>query len=118
MAYEILRRAPATCPRASWGYLHLSEQLASTTDPDLFSSAFNFGPQLESNRTVRSLLKSLFFTGLALGRIRAIPSPHEANLLNLVIDKAHRQLRWGPRWSFSTTVERTVRWYRQVRGWG
>jgi CDP-glucose 4,6-dehydratase len=35
-------------------------------------------------------------------------------MLNLVIDKAHHQLGWSPRWDFTTTVERTVGWYRQV----
>jgi CDP-glucose 4,6-dehydratase len=29
-------------------------------------------------------------------------------MLNLVIDKAHHQLGWSPRWDFATTVERTV----------
>ena len=42
-------------------------------------------------------------------------APHEASLLNLVIDKAHHQLGWSPRWNFATTVERTVGWYRQVQ---
>ena len=37
-----------------------------------------------------------------------------ASHLNLVTDKAHHQLGWSPRWDFSTTVERTVAWYRQV----
>ena len=40
---------------------------------------------------------------------------HEASLLNLVIDKAHQQLGWSPRWDFATTVERTVGWYEQVQ---
>jgi CDP-glucose 4,6-dehydratase len=42
-------------------------------------------------------------------------SPHEAGMLNLVIDKAHHQLAWTPRWNFATTVERTVSWYRRVQ---
>jgi CDP-glucose 4,6-dehydratase len=41
-------------------------------------------------------------------------APHEASMLNLVIDKAHHQLGWTSRWDFTTTVERTVGWYRQV----
>ena len=32
----------------------------------------------------------------------------------MLIDKAHRQLGWAPRWDFATTVARTVRWYRRV----
>jgi len=42
-------------------------------------------------------------------------APHEASLLNLVIDKVHHQLGWSFRWDFATTVERTVGWYRQVQ---
>ena len=41
--------------------------------------------------------------------------PHEASLHNLVIDKAHHELGWSPRWAFATTVERTVSWCRQVK---
>ena len=29
-------------------------------------------------------------------------------------DKAHHQLQWRPQWDFSTTVERTVNWYKAV----
>jgi CDP-glucose 4,6-dehydratase len=42
-------------------------------------------------------------------------APHEASLLNLVINKAHHQLGWASPWDRSTTVERTVGWYRQVQ---
>jgi CDP-glucose 4,6-dehydratase len=42
-------------------------------------------------------------------------APHEASLLNLVIDKAHHQLGWAPRWNFATTLERTVNWYRRLQ---
>jgi putative hemolysin len=41
--------------------------------------------------------------GAVMGRGQA---PHEASLLNLVIDQAHHQLGWSPRWDFATTVER------------
>jgi len=42
-------------------------------------------------------------------------APHEASLLQLQIDKVHHELGWSPRWDFSTTVERTVSWYRQLQ---
>ena len=31
-------------------------------------------------------------------------APHEASLLNLVVEKAHHQLGWSPRWDFATAV--------------
>ena len=40
---------------------------------------------------------------------------HEASLLHLVIDKAHHQLGWSPRWDCATTAECTLGWYRQVQ---
>jgi CDP-glucose 4,6-dehydratase len=49
------------------------------------------------------------------GRLSKADPPQEASLLNLVIDKAHHQLSWRPRWDFVTTVEQTVGWYRQVQ---
>jgi hypothetical protein len=52
--------------------------------------------------------------GVAVSTGAPLP-PHEVSLLNLVIDKAHHQLGWSPRWDFATTVERTVGWFRQVQ---
>ena len=70
---------------------------------------------LEANRSVRELVEEALrhWPGAWLDQSDA-SSPHEARLLNLVIDKAHHQLGWAPRWPFATTIERTVRWYRQV----
>jgi CDP-glucose 4,6-dehydratase len=97
------------------GYLLLAERLAGAEDPSPLASAFNFGPQLEANRSVRELVEESLrhWPGAWLDQSDA-SSPHEASLLNLVIDKAHHQLGWAPRWPFATTIERTVRWYRQV----
>ena len=41
-------------------------------------------------------------------------APHEAELLHLQIDKARHCLGWQPRWDYSTTIERTVHWYKSV----
>ena len=41
-------------------------------------------------------------------------APHEANFLHLQIDKSHHLLNWHPVWDYSTTVRRTVEWYRSV----
>ena len=94
------------------GYLVLAERL--TADPSL-SDAFNFGPQLEANRSVRELVEETLchWPGQWVD-LNNPAQPHEASLLNLVIDKAHHQLGWKPYWDFSTTVERTVKWYRRL----
>jgi CDP-glucose 4,6-dehydratase len=95
------------------GYLLLAERLSA--DPGL-ADAFNFGPQLEANRSVRELVTAALRHWPGSWEDQSDPqAPHEASLLNLVIDKAHHRLGWSPRWDFATTVERTVGWYRQVQ---
>ena len=95
------------------GYLLLAERLSA--DPSL-ASAFNFGPQLEANRSVQELVEEGLRHWPGSWQDQSDPlAPHEANLLNLVTDKAHHQLGWSPRWDFATTVARTVGWYRQVQ---
>jgi CDP-glucose 4,6-dehydratase len=95
------------------GYLLLAERLSA--DPSL-AEAFNFGPQLEANRSVRELVEQALRHWPGSWADQSDPqAPHEASLLNLVTDKAHHQLGWSPRWDFATTVERAVGWYRQVQ---
>ena len=95
------------------GYLLLAEKL--TKVGDTFASAFNFGPSLEANRSVRELVEAAIVHWPGAWRdISSHHSPHEAGRLHLQIDKAHHHLGWRPRWSFSTTVARTVAWYRAV----
>jgi CDP-glucose 4,6-dehydratase len=95
------------------GYLRLAEALA--TDPMPPCEAFNFGPNLESNRPVGELVEAILqhWPGQWIDRSDSA-APHEAGLLHLQIDKAHHRLGWQPRWDFATTVERTVAWYRAV----
>ncbi|MFN9623811.1 MAG: CDP-glucose 4,6-dehydratase [Cyanobacteriota bacterium] len=99
-------------------YLLLAERLCNAAEPaevGTLASPFNFGPQLEANRSVRELVEEALRHWPGRWDDRSDPSsPHEAGLLNLVIDKAHHQLGWAPRWPFATTVERTVNWYRRV----
>ena len=74
------------------------------------------GPPLEANRSVRELVEEALGHWPGRWEDQSDPfAPHEASLLNLVIDKAHHQVGWAPRWDFATTVERTVSWYRRVQ---
>ena len=93
------------------GYICLAEALHKSKS---YAKPFNFGPQIDSNRTVHDLIVEAF--KYWPGRHRVLidsESPHEARLLSLAIDRAYHELRWSPRWNFSTTVERTVNWYRK-----
>jgi CDP-glucose 4,6-dehydratase len=94
------------------GYLQLAARLAS--DPSVATS-FNFGPGPDSNRSVRDLteeiLKNRNGSWVDVSEANAL---HEATLLNLSINKARTILDWMPRWDFSTTVAKTISWYRDV----
>ena len=96
------------------GYLLLAERLADDAG-HAYANAFNFGPTLEANRSVGELVEAALQHWPGSWSDLADPhAPHEAGRLHLQIDKAHHQLRWQPRWDFTTTVARTVDWYRAV----
>ncbi len=93
------------------GYLRLAEALAS--DPTPPCEAFNFGPSLASNRSVGELVATILEHWSGEWLDQSDPTaPHEANLLHLQIDKAYHRLAWQPRWDYTTTLLRTVGWYR------
>jgi CDP-glucose 4,6-dehydratase len=100
---ESLRTAESTS--TSTGKL----QLASLCD------AFNFGPGPDSNRTVTDLVNEILkHRSGDWCDISDSAALHEANLLNLSIDKAERVLGWKPCWNFEETIKRTVTWYARV----
>lgn len=118
------------------GYLLLAARLAasveglkgkaddSTHQPPIhpaaeLCSAFNFGPRLESNKTVGDLVGEILRHWPGTWEDRSDPhAPHEAGKLNLVWDKAHHVLGWSPRWDFATTLQKTVEWYRGLHQGG
>lgn len=100
------------------GYLWLGaclEDDSRSALPANLCSPFNFGPAVDSNRTVEELVREILVHWPGRWEDRSDPAAvHEAKLLNLTIDKAHHLLGWAPAWSFEETVRRTVSWYRRV----
>jgi CDP-glucose 4,6-dehydratase len=99
------------------GYLWLGASLADEKlqlcDPRKLASAFNFGPNRDSNRTVAELVDEVLKHWPGSWRDETDPNaPHEAGLLQLSTDKAYALLRWFPVWSFTEAVGETVDWYR------
>lgn len=99
------------------GYLWLAATLAnpkfSKAAPELLSSAFNFGPGHESNRTVAELVAEVLNHWPGKWEDKSDPKAvHEAKLLQLATDKAHAFLNWSPTWNFSEAIENTIGWYR------
>lgn len=78
-------------------------------------TGFNFGPDLQSNRTVGELVSEVLRNWPGQWSDESDPNGrHEAALLNLSTDKANHMLGWSPRWDFETTIKKTVDWYRQI----
>ncbi len=101
------------------GYLWLGASLAV---PELrrcelpeLASAFNFGPNRDSNRTVEELVGEILLSWPGRWQDKTdANAPHEAGLLQLSTDKAAALLRWFPVWPFSEAVAQTVQWYRKA----
>ena len=101
------------------GYLQLGAELQLAADGGdrerltELSTPFNFGPRLDSNRSVGDLVETvLHYWQGEWQDFSEAKAPHEAGKLNLTIDKAQHVLAWSPRWDFGKTVEETVAWYR------
>lgn len=97
------------------GYLHLGAQLLEPSDQAKYlCEAFNFGPRIDSNRTVEALVTTIisYWGSGSWHQVSSNAAPHEANLLNLSIDKAYHKLGWLPRWDFEKAVKETVDWYK------
>ncbi len=94
------------------GYLTLAASLA---DNPSSATAFNFGPEPNSHRTVAELVQEILKNRAGVSVNASDPAAlHEATLLKLAIEKAGKSLEWRPKWGFEETVRRTVTWYDQV----
>ena len=125
-----LSRGDAICvrnPRATrpWqhvleplsGYLLLAQHIYPGQEDvaDHKCSAYNFGPSVDSNIDVETLVERILTHWPGTWEDVSDPNaPHEAHLLHLNTDKAWHCLRWRPVWDFETTVTNTVKWYRDV----
>lgn len=99
------------------GYLWLAAVLAKPElrpyADSLFSSAFNFGPGHDANRTVAELVAEVLKTWPGRWEDGSAPNAvHEARLLQLTTDKANALLGWCPVWQFPDAVRETITWYR------
>ncbi len=94
------------------GYLLLGMRLLE--NPGKHSGAWNFGPQTSDQVTVQKLVER-FVHVWGHGKIQSPPPQHalhEANRLNLNIDKAVCELKWQPVLDGSTAIDWTVNWYK------
>jgi CDP-glucose 4,6-dehydratase len=82
--------------------------------PEL-SASYNFGPLINSNKTVLELVVEVF--KYWPGKYNLVTSNdmlHEAKLLSLDISKAKNELKWSPVWNFESTIINTISWYKNT----
>ena len=93
------------------GYLLLGQKLLE--GDNTASGAWNFGPELQGNRTVAEILDKLSQHWATVNwHATATPQPHEATLLYLDSAKARGILHWQPVWDIDTTLSMTAAWYQ------
>jgi CDP-glucose 4,6-dehydratase len=95
------------------GYLRLAELVYEKIDGT--TDAFNFGPSISSNKSVKCLVDEFCKTWAGNYEYRTQDHEfHEAKLLHLQTDRAYHRLGWQPSWSFVESVHRTAKWYKNV----
>ncbi len=93
------------------GYLLLAEKLF--VNKKKFSEAFNFGPDINSNKSVKELTQTIFDIWKSVPVvIEESNELHESQMLFLDTGKVKKDLKWIPKWNFKTTLEKTVNWYQ------
>jgi len=102
------------------GYLILAEKLYKSQECSDFrkinklSTSFNFGPNLESNRSVSEIVEEILNYWPGEWEIYDDKmNLHEAKLLYLNIDRAYNFLNWEPKWDFNISVRNTINWYKK-----
>jgi len=98
------------------GYLALGAKLLEFPHASEFCSAFNFGPNVSSNRNVRELVEEVIecWGEGAWHHLRNERANHETSLLHVSSDKAFHALEWQPKWGFKETISQTVEWYKKA----
>jgi CDP-glucose 4,6-dehydratase len=95
------------------GYLVLAEQLYR--EGPAYAEAWNFGPEDESVRDVKSVVSTfttLWGKGARWEADVQRQHVHEATFLKLDCSKARARLGWQPRWRLESALEATAAWYK------
>jgi CDP-glucose 4,6-dehydratase len=95
------------------GYIQLATFLQN--NPQKFSQAYNFGPNLSDTLTVKEMA-DMALQIWGKGNIimpQLQNQPHEANLLSLSAEKAKTELNWQAKWTAKEALTKTIQWYKQ-----
>ena len=79
------------------------------------AAAWNFGPSEEIEIPVCSVVDLIqrYWSRVVYRPAKNADAPHEASRLKLDCTKSRERLGWCPVWNHQTTIERTVKWYRE-----
>lgn len=96
------------------GYLHLGTKMMD--DPIMYADAWNFGPYMEDNLTVKDLVDCAIKTWESgTYHTPQYDKPlHEAKLLKLDISKTINELKWTPKLNANTAIEWTISFYKKA----
>ena len=95
------------------GYLMLAKN--QYENPYKYSSAWNFGPENKSIKSVREIVESIInYWGSGSIKVEKNKKFYEHNYLQLDIKKAKKYLKWKPTYNVTESVNITVGWYYKV----
>ena len=95
------------------GYLMLAKK--QYENPNKYSSAWNFGPEYKSIKSVREIVELIInYWGSGSIKVKKNKKFHEHDYLQLDIKKAKKQLKWKPTYDVKKSVNVTVDWYYKV----
>ena len=99
------------------GYLTLGAKLLQEPTKAEYCEAYNFGPNVSSNRNVKDLVEEVIecWGEGSWHHTKNERANHEASLLHVSSDKAFHKLGWLPRWDFKETISNTVEWYKRAQ---
>ena len=95
------------------GYLMLAQSMIF--DPESFSGAWNFGPDKNSQTTVKEIIKlsSDEWGQNSKWSISKTKELHEARMLMLDSNKSNLKLNWKPVFNIDQAIYHTIYWYKQ-----
>ena len=91
------------------GYLMLAIKLSK--NPIKQSESWNFGPELDDNKTVQEIIDLFITEGLKININYHNEKKYEAKFLSLNINKSKKFLNWKPKWKSEFAVKKTIGWY-------
>ena len=96
------------------GYLKLGELIINQKIPNTIVPNWNFGPDIQNNKTVLQVVKNIISSWGIKKQIIISKTKKfkEDKLLMISNKKAKKELNWSPSLNFQETIGLTVEWYK------